>query len=162
MTPPAAFVPLAPSDGLAVRRFLYLAIFVPEGVDAPAPSIVDHPDLRKYWQGWGRRGDVGVGARRNGEWVGMAWTRLFTPDAPGYGYRSPLTPELSMAVAAKHRNQGIGSGLLKRLLEELRGQAVTAVSLSVDQRNVAVRLYERFGFRIVASPASDHVMERAL
>jgi ribosomal protein S18 acetylase RimI-like enzyme len=56
-------------------------------------------------------------------------------------------PELSIGVAAEARGRGVGSALLDALLTLARERGYRAVSLSVDRRNPARRLYERKGFR---------------
>lgn len=58
------------------------------------------------------------------------------------------TPELSIAILPEHRGQGVGRQLLTRLLASARLR-YPAVSLSVDARNPAVRLYEHLGFWVV-------------
>lgn len=152
------FRALKREDQPAVRSLFYHAIFVPEGDEPLLQSIVDHPDLVKYWQGWGREGDLAYGALLDREWIGLAWARLFPPDQPGYGFVDKDIPELSMAVLPNFRNQGIGSKLLEMLLASLRTHKVRSLSLSVDQRNPAIRLYQRFGFRIVGTPGTDYTM----
>jgi ribosomal protein S18 acetylase RimI-like enzyme len=67
-------------------------------------------------------------------------------DAPGYGFVAPEVPELSMGVAAAFRGRGVGGALLEALLERAIAEGVGALSLSVEDGNPAVRLYERHGF----------------
>ncbi len=106
------------------------------------------PHVRKYLDGWGRPGDAGVVALdAAGERLGAAWYRLFPADAPGYGFVAPDVPELSIGVAARARGQGVGGALLDALLAMARAQGHPALSLSVDRRNPAQRLYARHGFR---------------
>lgn len=83
-----------------------------------------------------------------GEPVGAAWLRLLKGDERGYGYVDDETPELGMAVLPEHRGRGIGSALLRRLLESAAA-AYRSVCLSVSADNPAVRLYERAGFERV-------------
>ena len=49
--------------------------------------------------------------------------------------------ELSIAVRGAHRGRGVGSALLRELIDD-----VGRVCLSVDVRNPAMRLYARLGF----------------
>lgn len=54
---------------------------------------------------------------------------------------------ISLAVAAKSRNQGIGSVLLRRVVEEAIGAGLRSVALDVAADNDgAIRFYEREGF----------------
>jgi ribosomal protein S18 acetylase RimI-like enzyme len=80
-----------------------------------------------------------------GDLLGAAWVRQLSGEEPGYGYVDDDTPELSVAVARRRRGRGVGTALLARLLE-----SVPRCSLSVDDRNPAVRLYARFGFEVIS------------
>ncbi len=53
---------------------------------------------------------------------------------------------LDITVLPQYRNQGIGSILLRRLLEEA-GQSGKAVTIYVETFNPSVRLFERLGFQ---------------
>jgi len=52
---------------------------------------------------------------------------------------------IDFALLAEHRNRGIGTGLLRRLLQECEDQGMT-LRLQVLQDNPAIRLYQRLGF----------------
>lgn len=120
------------------------------------------PELARYVEGWGRPGDVGVVASAAGatgatggagdRLVGAAWVRLLVGEGRGYGWVDDATPELAIAVAPGGEGRGVGSALLRRLLDDLEG-TVPAVSLSVRADNPARRLYARLGF--VAVDGSD-------
>jgi ribosomal protein S18 acetylase RimI-like enzyme len=130
-----------------LREMLYEAVFVPPGSPAPPRRVVDRSDLSRYVQGFGtRRGDLGwIAERSSGDLLGAAWVRQLSGEEPGYGYVDDDTLELSVAVARRRRGRGVGTALLARLLE-----SVPRCSLSVDDRNPAVRLYARFGFEVVS------------
>ncbi|MEX0826876.1 MAG: GNAT family N-acetyltransferase [Acidimicrobiia bacterium] len=136
--------PASPGDEPFLIEMLYEALYVPSGMQPFPRDVLDQPDLAPYHRDFGlRTGDRGVIAEdASGTAIGAAWVRLFDNSAPGYGFIDDSTPELSIAVIPDHRNQGVGSDLLVRLLDGLE-----RCSLSVDERNPAVRLYERFGFR---------------
>jgi ribosomal protein S18 acetylase RimI-like enzyme len=55
---------------------------------------------------------------------------------------------MEVSLLSAWRGQGIGSALLRELLDEARASA-TAVTLHVEPFNPARKLYERFGFRLV-------------
>jgi GNAT superfamily N-acetyltransferase len=105
------------------------------------------PHVRRYLEGWGRTGDAAVVAVVDGQRLGAAWYRLFPAEDPGWGFVATDVPELSIGVAAEARGRGVGSALLDALLTLARERGFRAVSLSVDRRNPARRLYERKGFR---------------
>lgn len=53
---------------------------------------------------------------------------------------------LDITVLPQHRNAGIGSWLLRQVLEEA-GQAKKPVTIYVENFNPSLRLFERLGFR---------------
>lgn len=134
---------LTGDDQEFLTEMQYAAFFVPPGAEPYPRSILDEPSPRLYHIGFGERaGDVGVLAiEPDGRSLGAAWVRLVEG---GYGQIDDATPELGIAVVADMRGRGIGTRLLEALLER-----VPRCSLSVDVRNPARRLYERFGFDVV-------------
>lgn len=114
-----------------------------------AGEALGRPELRRYLTGWGRRGDTGVVALIGGRPVGAAWFRLFQREDRGYGFVDETVPELTIAVRATHRGQGVGGHLLDALIERARREGYRALSLSVEPDNPARRLYERRGFHRV-------------
>jgi ribosomal protein S18 acetylase RimI-like enzyme len=142
---------------------LYQSLHVPAG-DRPFPrDVINDPRLAKYVRDWGRAGDLGYVAfdESNGAPVGAAWLRLLTSNDPGYGYVNDETPEIGMAVLSEYRGRGIGSELLRRLVQSAGG-VYRAVSLSVTSDNQAVRLYERAGFERVCERENSITMLKKL
>lgn len=96
---------------------------------------------------FGRTGDFGFVAETGDKILtGAIWARLFPADSKGYGFVSAEIPELAVAVAPEFRGLGVGTRLLEELIKKARSLKFPALSLSVDRRNPALRLYERFGF----------------
>lgn len=157
------FRPLLAGDRALLREMTYQAIFVPPGFEPPPRSLLDEPEIRRYTDEWGARpGDLGLVALADGEPVGTAWLRLLSDAEPGYGFVDGATPELSIALLAEFRGVGIGTRLLRALLDEARARGVGAVSLSVQDANPARRLYERFGFVLVRDDGETAVMRLTL
>ena len=69
-----------------------------------------------------------------------------TSEEPGYGFVDDQTPEVALAVVPDHRGRGLGGALLRELRESARSQGYSALSLSVENGNPALRLYERNSF----------------
>jgi ribosomal protein S18 acetylase RimI-like enzyme len=84
--------------------------------------------------------------------VGAVWYRTYTEMSHGYGFVAEDVPELSIAVIATRRHEGIGRLLLIRLIEASEVQAYAALSLSVNHGNPARGLYESVGFQPVGKP----------
>jgi GNAT superfamily N-acetyltransferase len=114
-------------------------------------TIAAEPTFGRYLAGWLRPDDLGVVAEADGVAVGAAWLRFFDANEPGYGFITADIPEISIGVRRGWRGQGIGGRLLDRLIDLARARRIGALSLSVEPANPAKRLYERHGFRPVAS-----------
>ncbi|MGH9880993.1 MAG: GNAT family N-acetyltransferase [Pyrinomonadaceae bacterium] len=154
---------LTPLDQLFLWEMLYQSLYVPEG-GRPFPRAAVHkPELAKYVERWGRAGDLGLVATDSSsiEPIGAAWLRLLTGDASGYGYVDDETPELGIAVLPEHRGRGIGSDLLRHLIESAKA-IYPSICLSVSLDNPALRLYERMGFERVGVRGSSVTMIRRL
>jgi ribosomal protein S18 acetylase RimI-like enzyme len=149
---------LSASDYPILREMFYLSIFVPEGQPAYPESIIDLPGLSIYIEGFGRERDFGFVCEHDGKPVGAIWGRVFKSDKKGFGYIDEKTPELGMAVLPEYRNKGIGTDLLTRFLKEAKQRGCRSVSLSVDKRNPAKRLYERAGFTVFRENEVDFIM----
>jgi ribosomal protein S18 acetylase RimI-like enzyme len=76
----------------------------------------------------------------------------------GSGDREEVTPELAFAVKPGYRKRGIGAALLAQLVRANPQQS--GVSIRAPANNPAVRLYERFGFKIVQQTADSTTMRR--
>ena len=143
-----AYRPAAPDDEPFLLEMLWLAFHWRDESAAEPGAWPDPEAPRRYLEGFGRPGDAGVIAEEAGTPVGAAWYRLLPADDPGYGWVEGV-PELTIAVAAAHRGQGIAGELITRLVDRAREDGFSGVSLSVEPDNAARRLYERLGFEKV-------------
>ena len=135
--------PLTAADEPILWEMLYQALRTSQ--DAPPRDIVRQPEYARHVEGWGRPGDTGFvayDAEKKDELLGAAWLRL----PPAESDANP-TPELAFAVKPGHRKRGIGAALLTQLVKA--NPKTAAVSISAGPNNPAVRLYDRFGFKIV-------------
>ncbi|ADU29202.1 GCN5-related N-acetyltransferase [Evansella cellulosilytica DSM 2522] len=138
---------------------MYESIHMPE--NKPAKEVLlNMPHIKKYSEGWGRKGDKAIIAiNENNLPVGAAWYRLFTEDNKGYGYVDDKTPELGIALTKDARGKGIGTLLVKRLMEEAFSDGYTTLSLSVDPTNKeAVQLYKKLGFKQCCTSGTSWTM----
>lgn len=145
---------ITPAEWPLLERFLYEAIYVPEGFEGKVPYsvIYDDPKCRAAFEGFGTRADDrAMVAEYDGEVVGACWVR--TTDE--YGHIDDETPSFSISVLKPHRGQGIGKTMMSSLLDELRYAGYARASLSVQKENPALRLYERLGFRIIGDGADE-------
>jgi GNAT superfamily N-acetyltransferase len=136
-------------DETVHREFLYLAIYVPPDKPPLPRTIIDLPELAKYYRGFGAPGEIAVTAEDAGITVGIAWLRFFGAENKGYGYYDESTPELSVSVRPEYRGRGVGGEMLARLEQAAADNGAAAISLSVNTDNPAVRLYRRMGYKVV-------------
>ncbi len=147
--------PASLNDEAFLWQMLYEAIYIPQG-SAPLPrEIIKEPALSKYVAGWGQPDDLGFVALDtiNQQPIGAAWARLLKGELKGYGWVDDQTPELSIAILPAWRGKGVGTKLLKQLIDAAQSH-YTALSLSVSPDNPARLLYARLGFEVIHS--TDH------
>lgn len=134
------------TDYPCLKEFLYQAIFVPKDEAPPKREIIYKPEIFVYLKDFGKQeGDFGVVAEQNGQIIGAAWVRIIS----GYGHLDKNTPELAISILPEFRGYNIGTKLLKKLFDLLKINGYTNISLSVQNDNPAVRLYQRLGFNII-------------
>ena len=135
--------PLTAGDEPVLWEMLYQALRTSDV--APPREIVRQREYARHVEGWGRAGDTGFvafDAEHKDELLGAAWFRLSPHET-----KAQATPELAFAVKSGHRKRGIGAAILTQLVKA--NPQYNAVSMSASANNPAVRLYERFGFKIV-------------
>lgn len=137
-----------------LETFLYEAIFIPEGIQAPSKDIIKHPDLQIYVADFGKKDDVCYVAEVDGKVVGAVWTRIIND----YGHVDEATPSLSISFLKEYRNLGIGTELMKNFLLTLKEREYKQVSLSVHKTNYAVSMYKKVGFEVVRENEEAYVM----
>lgn len=133
---------IKPIEYSFLKEMLYQAIFVADKKIVLPREIIEHPDLRKYIQDFGKTGDFCLVAEQYGKLIGAIWIRFIK----GYGFVDNGTPELSMAVLDEHRGNGIGKQLLTAMIDRLKDKQLKRVSLSVDRENYAYGFYKKHGF----------------
>lgn len=152
---------LATLDDLPfLREMLYEAVFWRNNQQRPPlDEVLARPELAKLLEGWGRGGDTAVVAElEDGTRAGAAWYRFWTTDNHWYGFVDADTPELGIGVRREVRQRGMGTALLGALVSRARRAGVARISLSVEPENYSRSLYEKLGFRQVASAGNSLTM----
>lgn len=146
--------PFSPAEYPLLNDFLYEAIFVSEGAEKPPRDVIRTPELQVYTENFGRTGDFAIAAEANGKIIGAAWARIMQD----YGHIDDETPSIAIALYGECRGQGVGTTLLKALLDAIREAGYGRVSLSVQKENRAEKLYERLGFRTIRETDEEFIM----
>ena len=144
---------LTPKDEPILWEMLYHGLSQPAVPQPASRDILNRPEISKYVAGWGRLGDIGFVAheKKGGALIGAVWLRQ-SADPSG------VVPELALAVKQEHRGHGIATALLTQLVRANPDQS--AISISFVAGKPVLRLYERFGFKVIAQQRDAVVMQR--
>ena len=134
--------------------FLYEAIFIPEGMDKPPKSIIEQPELQVYIEDFGKKDDWCLVAEVKGKIVGAVWVRIMDD----YGHIDDETPSFAISLYEEYRNMGIGTALMRNMLELLKNKGYKQTSLSVQKANYAVRMYQKVGFEVIDENEEEYIM----
>ena len=128
-------------------EMLFFAAHMDEDREVSSEAAKQNPDLLKYVKDWGRETDIGCIALEpdSHQPIGAAWIRLLIANEKTTSYVDDVTPELAIAVLPGYVGKGVGTLLLKYLLQASK-QLYPRVVLSVRATNPARRFYERMGF----------------
>lgn len=138
-----------------LQDFLYEAIFIPEGVKPPDRSIIRQPELSMYYEDFGSgRADYCLAAEDGGKVIGAVWTRIMND----YGHIDDETPSFAISLYKNYRGKGIGTELMRRMLELLKEQGYQKASLAVQKANYAVKMYEKVGFKVTGENTEEYIM----
>lgn len=138
-----------------LKEFLYEAIFIPEGAEAPDKSIIEKPELALYYDDFGKgKADHCIIAEADGKAVGAVWTRIMKD----YGHIDEETPSFAISLYKDYRGKGIGTMMMQKMLELLRKQGYRKASLAVQKANYAVKMYESVGFKTVHQNDEEYIM----
>lgn len=130
----------------------------PEWKKKSRNRVLSAPRTAHYIAGWPRDTDLGVIAEAEGEQIGAAWLRFLPSADPGYGFVAPDVPELTIGVAARWRGRGVGRALLRAIAALARSAGIRRISLSVERKNFAQKLYLSEGYQVVDSSDADSDM----
>ncbi len=134
--------------------FLYEAIFIPEGMEKPPKSIIEQPELQVYIADFGKEDDWCLVAEMKEKIIGAVWVRVMND----YGHIDDKTPSLAISLYDEYRHLGIGTALIKAILQLLKEKGYKQISLSVQKANYAVNMYRKVGFKVVIETEEEYIM----
>lgn len=138
-----------------LKDFLYEAIYIPEGVQAPPKSIINEPELQVYVVDFGKKeDDICFLAESDGKVIGAVWVRVMND----YGHIEDGVPSFAISLYKEYRGYGIGTALMEKMLCELRQRGYEKTSLAVQKANYAVQMYKNVGFEIVDENEEEYIM----
>ena len=138
-----------------LEDFLYEAIFIPNGVSAPPRKIIERPELQVYISEFGKKdGDHAFVSEVDDKIIGAVWVRIMND----YGHIDDETPSFAISIYKEYRNNGIGTALMKTMLNELKNAGYKQASLAVQKENYAVKMYRKVGFITVDENDEEYIM----
>lgn len=142
-----------------LEDMLYEAIYQPDENNPIPRSVLQVPEVNAYIKDFGsRKDDYCFVADANGKIVGAVWVRIISGEIKGYGNVDDNTPEFSISLFKEYRNRGIGTRLMYEMIEHLKENGYKQASLSVQNANYAVKLYQKVGFKIINDENEDYLM----
>ncbi|HIX67525.1 MAG TPA: GNAT family N-acetyltransferase [Candidatus Anaerostipes excrementavium] len=142
------------SEYQILSDFLYEAIFIPEGTEKPSKSIIEQPELQVYVADFGKEDDWCLAAEMKEKIMGAVWVRIMND----YGHIDDKTPSLAISLYEEYRNLGLGTALMKEMLQFLKNKGYKQISLSVQKENFAVGMYRKLGFKVVSENDEEYIM----
>jgi ribosomal protein S18 acetylase RimI-like enzyme len=146
-------------ETILLNDFLYEAIYVPEGIEAPSKNIINQPELQVYVSNFGaEKDDHCLVAEVDAKVVGAVWVRIMND----YGHVDDRTPSFSISLYQDYRGIGIGTKMMEEMLALLKREGYEKTSLSVQKINYAYKMYLKVGFKIIGENTDEYIMERYL
>ena len=119
-------------------------------------EIVDDESLQVYIRDFGNLPDDRcLVAESDGKVVGAIWSRIMND----YGHIDDHTPSIAISLYKEYRNKGIGTELLRQMLNLLKADGYKSVSLSVQKANYAMRMYQKACFKVISDTTEEAIMQ---
>lgn len=75
-----------------------------------------------------------------------------------YGHVDDETPSFAISLYKEYRGIGIGTEMMRQMLELLRKNGYKKASLSVQRANYAVGMYRKVGFAVFREDEEEYIM----
>jgi GNAT superfamily N-acetyltransferase len=155
--------PAVSGDSAFMAEMLVEAVnWSPEWKKQSRRRVLSTHKTAHYIAGWPRDTDLGLIAEADQERIGAAWLRFHPASDPGYGFVAADVPELTIGVAVRWRGRGVGRALLRAIAEQALAAGIRQISLSVERKNFARKLYLSEGYQIVGGDRDSDTMLKDL
>ena len=148
-----------------LKEMLYEAVFWdPQAKRNSIGELFAIPEITKTLDHWHRRdGDFAIIALDDRDKpVAAVWYRFWTRADHSFGFVDENTPEIWIAVHKEHRRNGLGTELMKRMIDHASQAGIKYLSLSVDPGIYARELYQKLGFNKVGESGTSWTMSKSL
>lgn len=138
-----------------LKDFLYEAIFQPDKDNLAPKSIIEKPELKVYIEDFGSaKDDYCLCAESDNKVVGAVWVRNIN----GYGSIDENTVEFAISLYPDFHGYGIGTHMMRRMLQYLIHEGYSKASLAVQKDNYAFKMYLNVGFEVVDENDEEYIM----
>ncbi len=149
---------IKPAEVPLLEDFLYEAIYQRDEANPLPREIIDEPAIKVFIDGFGKPDDFCLVAEADHKIVGAVWARILAGEVKGFGNIDDRTPEFAISLYKDYRSRGIGTALMKNMLQLLKGKGYARCSLAVQKDNYAVRMYENVGFVTIRETEEEYIM----
>lgn len=141
-----------------LKEFTYQALFNRDPDFVIPKEVLEQQELKVYYENFGQKDDHGLVAIVNNQVVGAVWVRILDGEVKGFGNINSTTPEFAISLLPEYRNYGIGTNLMRSMLEELKKFDYSQTSLAVQKDNYALKMYQAVGFHIEKELEEEYLM----
>ena len=149
---------IKPTEIPLLADFLYEAIFQRDEQPRLPRDVITQPELQVYIENFGRKDDHCLVAEGDSKIIGAVWTRIIAGNVRGFGNVDDQTPEFAISLYPEYRNSGIGTALMKEMLQHLKTKGYRQVSLAVQKDNYALSMYQAVGFSVIDELDQEYLM----
>lgn len=140
---------------MLLADFLYEAIFQKDSNILAPRTIIQEPSLWVYIDEFGsKKDDHCFIAEYDEKIVGAVWVRCIK----AFGHINDSVPEFAISIYPQYRGKGIGTKLMRKMLEHLKSSGYSQTSLAVQKDNYAVKMYQQVGFEISDENEQEYIM----
>lgn len=147
--------PIKNNEIMLLSDFLYEAIFQRDMTNLAPRTIIQDPSLWIYIDKFGaKKDDYCFVAELDDRIVGAVWVRCIK----AFGHIDDAIPEFAISTYPQYRGKGIGTALMRKMLEHLQLNGYSKTSLAVQKDNYAVKMYQHVGFKISDENEQEYIM----
>lgn len=147
--------PIKKNEIMLLTEFLYEAIFQKDSNNLAPRTIIQDSSLWIYVEEFGtKKDDHCFVAEIDGKIVGAVWVRCIK----AFGHIEDNVPEFALSTYPQYRGKGIGTALMRKMLEHLKSYGYSKTSLAVQKDNYAVEMYQKIGFTICDENEQEYIM----
>ncbi len=147
--------PIQKNEIMLLTEFIYEAIFQKDPQLPVSRTIIQDPSIWIYIDAFGtKKDDYALVAIQDEKIIGAVWVRCIK----AFDQVEDDVPIFSLSVYPEYRKKGVGTQLMKKMLEYLKLNGYSTASLAVQKENYAAQLYLRLGFEISFENAEEYIM----